>query len=439
MTDSPTIIASYDDALAFVDARIGAGIKPGIERITRLLDVLGDPQQTIPMIHVAGTNGKTTTVLMIREMLGGLGLRVGTFVSPHLHAVEGRYSVSGVPITRDEFVQAVADVAPFCEAYEAASGETVSYFELTAAIGFQLFASEGLDVAVVEVGLGGRWDATNVVDAAVSVVTGISLDHEAILGSTIAEIAAEKVAILKDAGTLVTGRLPAAADGAMTSQVATTNARWYRSGDDFNVEGTERIPTGWIVDIQGIHGSYQDLTLHLHGRHQTAHLATAVAATEAFLDRELPADPLVSAVDAIRSPGRNEVVSHDPLVLIDGAHNREGLEGLAKTLAEEFPAVTSWTLVIGVRGDRDPHEMITSLGPRIGSVVACAPNDSQALSNEAVASAARAVVGDANVSVADSVKDAMSMALEGVATGNGVVVAGSLYVAGEARKAMGLG
>ena len=122
MTDSPTIIASYDDALALVDARIGAGIKPGIERITRLLDVLGDPQQTIPMVHVAGTNGKTTTVLMIREMLGGLGLRVGTFVSPHLHAVEGRYSVSGVPITRDEFVQAVADVAPFCEAYEAASG-----------------------------------------------------------------------------------------------------------------------------------------------------------------------------------------------------------------------------------------------------------------------------------------------------------------------------
>ena len=202
MKFSPTYIASYEDAVAFLDARIGAGIKPGLERIFGLLEYLADPQTTIPVIHVAGTNGKSTTVGMVGALLSGLDLRVGTFVSPHLHHVEERYAINSTPIDRDQFVQAVADVAPFCDIYEDASGEKVSYFELTTAIAFQLFAAEGLDVAVVEVGLGGRWDATNVVDAAVSVVTGISLDHQAVLGSTIAEIAAEKVAILKDGGTL---------------------------------------------------------------------------------------------------------------------------------------------------------------------------------------------------------------------------------------------
>ncbi|VAV91475.1 Dihydrofolate synthase @ Folylpolyglutamate synthase, partial [hydrothermal vent metagenome] len=334
MNRSPSFIATYADALAFLDARIGAGIKPGLDRISGLLEYLGDPQVSVPVIHVAGTNGKSTTVNMVAALLSSLDLRVGSFISPHLHHVEERYGINGQVIDRDRFVQAVADVAPFCDMYEDASGETVSYFELTAAIAFQIFASEGLDVAVVEVGLGGRWDATNVIDAAVSVVTGISLDHQAILGSTIAEIAAEKVAILKDGGTLVTGLLPAAADGAATAQVAQTSARWYRFGDDFDVEGLEQTPTGWLVDVRGLHDVYTDLQLNLHGRHQTAHLATAVASVEAFLDRPLPGDLIVPAVESVRSPGRSEVVLHEPLVLIDGAHNDEGLNGLVTTMSQ---------------------------------------------------------------------------------------------------------
>jgi dihydrofolate synthase / folylpolyglutamate synthase len=438
MTASPTLIATYEDAVAFLDARIGAGIKPGLERIAGLLEYLGDPQDTIPVIHIAGTNGKSTTVGMVSALLSGLDLRVGAFVSPHLHHVEDRYTVNGRPIDREQFVQAVADVAPFCEIFEDVSGETVSYFELTAAVGFQLFASEGLDVAVIEVGLGGRWDATNVVDAAVSVVTGISLDHQAILGSTVAEIAAEKVAILKDGGTLITGPLPATADGAATAQVAQMNARWYRWGDDFDVEGLERVPTGWLVDVRGLHEVYTDLRLNLHGRHQTSHLATAVATTEAFLDRELPGDLIIPAIETIRSPGRSEVVLHEPLVLIDGSHNDEGIEGLSTTMAQEFSAISSWTLVIGVRGDRDPETMIRALGEGVAHVVACAPNDPQALSTAVVSAAAGRVVGDDNVTVASSVAEALKAAVERADPSEGVVIAGSLYVAGEARVAMGL-
>ncbi|GBE26062.1 MAG TPA: dihydrofolate synthase [Actinobacteria bacterium] len=438
MKSSPTYIASYEDAVAFLDARIGAGIKPGLERIFGLLEYLGDPQTTIPVIHVAGTNGKSTTVGMVGALLSGLDLRVGTFVSPHLHHVEERYAINSTPIDRDQFVQAVADVAPFCDIYEDASGEKVSYFELTTAIAFQLFAAEGLDVAVVEVGLGGRWDATNVVDAAVSVVTGISLDHQAVLGSTIAEIAAEKVAILKDGGTLVTGPMPAAADGAATAQVSQTSAQWYRFGDDFDVEGLERVPTGWLVDVRGLHEVYTDLRLNLHGRHQTAHLATAVAVTEVFLDRELPGDLIIAAVESIRAPGRSEVVFHEPLVLIDGAHNEEGLDGLATTMSQEFPAISAWTLVIGVRGDRDPEPMIRALGEGIVRVIACAPDDPQALGTDVVSAAAARVVGDDNVSVADTVADALKAAIEGAEKHEGIVVAGSLYVAGEARTALGL-
>lgn len=438
MNRSPSFIATYADALAFLDARIGAGIKPGLDRISGLLEYLGDPQVSVPVIHVAGTNGKSTTVNMVAALLSSLDLRVGSFISPHLHHVEERYGINGQVIDRDRFVQAVADVAPFCDMYEDASGETVSYFELTAAIAFQIFASEGLDVAVVEVGLGGRWDATNVIDAAVSVVTGISLDHQAILGSTIAEIAAEKVAILKDGGTLVTGLLPAAADGAATAQVAQTSARWYRFGDDFDVEGLEQTPTGWLVDVRGLHDVYTDLQLNLHGRHQTAHLATAVASVEAFLDRPLPGDLIVPAVESVRSPGRSEVVLHEPLVLIDGAHNDEGLNGLVTTMSQEFPAISAWTLVIGVRGDRDPEHMIRVLGDQIVRVVVCAPDDPQALGVDVVADAAMRVVGADNVVVAQVVADAIKVAVQGADAGEGVVIAGSLYVAGEARSALGL-
>ncbi|NOX21831.1 MAG: dihydrofolate synthase [Actinobacteria bacterium] len=438
MNRSPSFIATYADALAFLDARIGAGIKPGLDRISGLLEYLGDPQVSVPVIHVAGTNGKSTTVNMVAALLSSLDLRVGSFISPHLHHVEERYGINGQGIDRDRFVQAVADVAPFCDMYEDASGETVSYFEITAAIAFQIFASEGLDVAVVEVGLGGRWDATNVIDAAVSVVTGISLDHQAILGSTIAEIAAEKLAILKDGGTLVTGLLPAAADGAATAQVAQTAARWYRFGDDFDVEGLEQTPTGWLVDVRGLHDVYTDLQLNLHGRHQTAHLATAVASVEAFLDRPLPGDLIVPAVESVRSPGRSEVVLHEPLVLIDGAHNDEGLNGLVTTMSQEFPAISAWTLVIGVRGDRDPEHMIRVLGDQIVRVVVCAPDDPQALGVDVVADAAMRVVGAENVVVAQVVADAIKVAVQGAEAGEGVVIAGSLYVAGEARSALGL-
>ncbi|VAW09452.1 Dihydrofolate synthase @ Folylpolyglutamate synthase, partial [hydrothermal vent metagenome] len=187
-----------------------------------------------------------------------------------------------------------------------------------------------------------------------------------------------------------------------------------------------------------LHDVYTDLQLNLHGRHQTAHLATAVASVEAFLDRPLPGDLIVPAVESVRSPGRSEVVLHEPLVLIDGAHNDEGLNGLVTTMSQEFPAISAWTLVIGVRGDRDPEHMIRVLGDQIVRVVVCAPDDPQALGVDVVADAAMRVVGADNVVVAQVVADAIKVAVQGADAGEGVVIAGSLYVAGEARSALGL-
>ena len=231
-------IPSIDDrtaAVAFLDRRIGHGIRPGLERVSGLLDYLANPHDAFPIIHVAGTNGKTTASRLASDLLGAHGLRVGTFVSPHLHRVEDRFLLSGQPIDEQAFTEAVRDIAWFVEEYEARSGHGITYFELTAALAFSIFAEAAVDVAVVEVGLGGRLDATNVADAAVSVLTGVAMDHMSYLGDSIAEIAREKAAILKTGGRLVTGPLPAAAEGPVTAAVADTGSRWFRFGDDFRV------------------------------------------------------------------------------------------------------------------------------------------------------------------------------------------------------------
>jgi len=227
MSDAPTI-ATRDEAVAFLDARIGQGVKPGLDRIIGLLELMGDPHLAFSTIHVAGTNGKTTVTRLIADILGAHGYRTGTFISPHLHRVEERISIDGEQLTGEAFAGAVADIAWFVEEYERRSGSGVTYFELTAALALSSFAASAIDVAVLEVGLGGRLDATNAVASDVAVVTGIAMDHVEYLGETIAEIAAEKAAIIDQDGTVVTGPLPPAAEGAVTARVAETKARWFR-------------------------------------------------------------------------------------------------------------------------------------------------------------------------------------------------------------------
>ncbi|MCP3997347.1 MAG: dihydrofolate synthase, partial [bacterium] len=225
----------YEAAVAFLDRRIGEGIRPGLGRITRLLELMGDPHRAYPIIHIAGTNGKTTAVRMISDILGAHGLFAGAFTSPHLHRVEDRYAVGGTSFGQTHLARAVEDTAPFVMVQEERFNETPTYFELTAAVGFGAFAVDAVDVGVIEVGLGGRYDATNVVEADVSVITGIAMDHMAYLGNTQREIAAEKAAILKAGGTLVTGPMSDEALESVRLRVEETGSTWYQSGLEFEV------------------------------------------------------------------------------------------------------------------------------------------------------------------------------------------------------------
>jgi len=430
---TPSIISDYDAAVGFLDARIGQGVKPGLERIVGALDLMTDPQDSFPIIHVAGTNGKSTVVRMVRDLLQAHGLRVGTFVSPHLHSVEERYSIDGRTFGPDEFVGAVADVAPFVEIYEAQVGETVTYFELTAAIAFQAFAASGVDVGVVEVGLGGRWDATNVVTADVSVITGIAMDHMSYLGDSIGQIAGEKAAILKQDGTLVSGPLPPAAEGAITAQVASTNSKWLRFGDAFSVGDDMLAVGGWSFTVHGLYRDYDEIFLSIHGRHQVDHFATAVAVSEQFFGRELDPEAVRAAAATMTSPGRSEVLQRNPLVVADGSHNEQGIDGLAATLLDEFPA-QDWMLVVGMKGERNVADILSPLQGMVGEVIATEATDPSSIPAADVAAAARVVFGDeVPVEAVTPVLQAITEALDRVDDTGAIVIAGSLYVVGEAR------
>lgn len=426
----------YEAAVAFLDRRIGDGIRPGLERIRHLLELMGNPQMSYPVIHVAGTNGKTTTVRMISDILGAHGLFTGSFTSPHLHRVEDRYSTGGASFGPTHLARAVEDVAPFVLMQEEQFGETPTYFELTAAVGLSAFAVDAVDVAVVEVGMGGRWDATNVVQAEVSVVTGIAMDHMSVLGDTQSLISAEKAAILKEGGTLVTGPLSDEALEPVRARVEETNSTWYRSGIDFDIVSTDRDERGRVVTIRGLYGEYPDIVLGIHGRHQVVHLATSVVAAEAFFNRALNIGALREAAATVRSPGRLEVAGLAPTLIIDGAHNQEGFEGLADTLDSEF-SEDKWVLVVGVRGDRDVASLLAPVHGLVSRVIATRADDHMGVDAATVAAAAGEALG-VPVTTVTPVADAIEAAILSAEDGEGVVVAGSLYVIGEARHTLGL-
>jgi dihydrofolate synthase/folylpolyglutamate synthase len=427
-------ITNREQAVAFLDDRIGSGARPGLERMAGLLEFMGDPQLAYSVVHVAGTNGKTTVTKLVADILGAHGYRTGTFTSPHLHRVEERFAIDGRTLATEAFVEAVSDIAWFIEEYERRNEITITYFEVAAAIALSAFAAAAIDVAIVEVGLGGRWDATNVVVSDVAAITGIALDHTEYLGETVGEIAGEKAAIVDQDGTVVTGPLPAGAEGAITARVADTEARWLRYGDDFLVESETLAVGGWVADIEGIYAPYPDLYLPLHGRHQIVNLATSIAVSEAFLGHALDEDALRTAVSATSQPGRIEVVHRHPLVIVDGAHNQQGIEGLAGALAEEFPD-EGYQLVVGLRGARSPGEVLVPLDGQIAHVWASAPNDPSAQPPEELAAAAAEVLG-VETTVIEGVPDALAAAMEAAGPDGAVVATGSLYLAGEARASL---
>ena len=426
---------NYQEAVAFLDRHIELGWKPGLDRIHRLVEIMGSPHRGYPAIHVAGTNGKTTTTRAAASIMNSLGLKAGTYTSPHLQRIEERFTVAGEEATPEQFAQAVADVAPFVDILERERGERATYFELTTAAAFAYFAGEAVDTAVVEVGMGGRLDATNVLDGEVAVLTGVSIDHAEYLGHTRAEIAAEKLEIVKPGSVLVTGELHEEVEAVADRKTAEVGAPRYSLGRDFQIEDLRMSVGGWAFDLEGVHGRYEDLYLPLHGRHQADNVAIAVAAVEQLLGLPLAGDAVREGLASLRVPARIEVVARSPLVVIDGAHNPESCEALARTLVEELPPV-AWTLVIGAFRDKDITSMLVPFAGLATKVVATAVDHERAARPDDLVALIDRVLPGVPVSSAGDVAQALEIARNWTAKGEAILVAGSLYVAGEARSCL---
>jgi dihydrofolate synthase/folylpolyglutamate synthase len=406
---------------------------PRLDRMRQLVDLLGDPQTAYPVIHVTGTNGKTSTARIAARLLAAHGLTVGVYTSPHLVRINERMArVFGTDpaetIDDDqlaEMLTLVASVEPLLEA-------APSWFELTTAAAFAWFADVAVDVAVIEVGLGGRWDATNVVDGTVAVVTNVAIDHVEYIGPDRESIAEEKSGIVKPDSVLVLGE----GDPAIAPILeAPEHVATVRRGEDFGVLGNAMAHGGRLVDLFGAGGDYHDLFLPLHGRHQAENASIALAATEQFFGGHRLDDDLVAgAFAAVRSPGRLEVVRHGPLVLLDGAHNVHGAEALARALDEEFPAEER-TLVVGLLREKDPRAMLTAMRiDRVARLVACRPPTPRALDPAEIAEAAVDLGLDPLVvDVVDDPVVALDVAIERTPPKGEVVVTGSVYLVGAVR------
>ena len=433
-------ITEVDDALQsrWPETRI----EPSLDRIRAFATLLGDPQQAYPVIHLTGTNGKTSTSRMIDTLLRAHDLRTGRFTSPHLERNNERISVDGEPLTDAEFVRAFNDVAPYTHLVDAAQPHPLSFFETIVGMAYAAFADAPVDVAIVEVGMGGLWDATNVADGAVAVVTPIGVDHAAYLGTSVEEIAMEKAGIIKPGATAVLAeQLPGPAE-VLLRRCAEVEATPVREGLEFGV--VSRVPAvgGQLLTLKGLHAQYDDVFLPLYGAHQSQNAATALAAVEAFLgDQALDADLVRDAFGRMTSPGRLEIIRRSPMILLDAAHNPHGAAAAADALDDSF-AFSPLIGVIGVMSDKEYEGVLAAFEPHLAHVVVTQNSTARALPAAELAATAREVFGADRVTVAPSLADAIDEATAlaeggdsgGSSIGSGaVLVTGSVVTVGEAR------
>ncbi|MFC7458773.1 bifunctional folylpolyglutamate synthase/dihydrofolate synthase [Brachybacterium sp. GCM10030267] len=425
-------------------------IEPDLSRIMRVMELMGDPQHAYRSIRIAGTNGKTTTARILERILREAGLRTGRTTSPHLHSPVERIAIDGAPIDEEGFLQAYRDVEPFAAIVdaesEAAGGVPLTYFEYLTAMSFQAFASAPVDVAVVETGLGGTWDATGVVRPDVTVITPISLDHQEYLGETIAEIAGEKAGILTAEATAVIASQPYedAAD-VLRDRIAELGADAAIEDQQIGVLARTPGVGGQMLSLQGIAGRYEEVFLSLLGEHQARNALLAVSAAEALLGdggTVLDKDMLTDALSSITSPGRAEVVRQSPTILLDAAHNPAGALTLVETIRENF-RFTRTVGVVGILAEKDAEEILGALESVLDSVVITQSSSPRAIATDELADLARDVFGDDDRVVEQgSLPDAIQAAVdlsetEGDQFG-GVIVAGSVTLVAEVRDLLGV-
>lgn len=429
-------------------------LTPTLARIQAVVELMDNPQRSFPLVHVTGTNGKTSTTRMIERLLREFGLRTGRFTSPHLHDVRERIAFDGEPISAERFVATYDEVLPYLQlvdARSAAAGEPMlSYFEVLVAMAYAAFADAPVDVAVVEVGLGGEWDATNVADGKVSVITPIALDHERFLGSTTVEIATEKRGIIKPGGFAVIAQQDVEVAEVILQKVAEVGATVVREGLEFGVLSREVALGGQQVSLRGLAGDYEDLFLPLYGTHQAGNAACALAAVEAFLgagEQQLNPERVLAGFADVSSPGRLEVVRRSPTVIVDAAHNPAGTQALVDAVEEGF-GFRRLIGVVAVLADKDARGMLEVLEPILDEVVVTRTTSSRALDPQDLGAVAAQVFGADRVHVEPLLPDALERAVTLAETGdedpttdglggNGVLATGSVTTAAEVRLLLG--
>lgn len=418
------------EALAVLDAHTNLGVVPGLERMTAAMELLGSPQTTAPVIHVTGTNGKTSVARIVARILEGHGLSTMLYTSPHLTDVYERIELSGTAITPEAFAHIMGRMLPIADEVELRVGTRPTYFELGTCVAFTAGADAAVDVQVLEVGLGGRYDATNVADADVAVLTNVSVDHAAYLGTDVADICREKAGIVKAGSGVVTGLSEASLVAILEDTCAGSAARaLHRLGADIVLENVRPAHAGVAADLGTPAAAYADLYVPLLGRHQAVNLALAVVAVEEFFGRPCDDTTLRETLLGVTSPGRLEVMAHRPAVVLDGAHNPDGARVLAEALRENF-TYENLVWVAGILGDKDAEGIVAALVPPASRVITASAGDAFHDPGDLADLARRAGVPAMS---AASPEKALHMALEGVGEGDLVLVAGSLYLVGSLR------
>ncbi|MFC4858276.1 bifunctional tetrahydrofolate synthase/dihydrofolate synthase [Actinophytocola glycyrrhizae] len=422
-------------------------IEPTLARIRLLVDLLGDPHKSYPILHVAGTNGKSSVTRMIDSLLTRIGLRTGRYTSPHLQLVTERIAVDNAPISPERYVEVYRDIEPYLGMIDRGSDVPMSKFEVLTGMAFAAFADAPVDAAVLEVGLGGTWDATNVADAKVAVVTPIEIDHVEYLGAEITGIAAEKAGILKQGSiALLAEQRPEVAEVLLRRSVE-VDATVARAGLEFGVLRRDVAVGGQMLKLQGLGGAYDEIFLPLHGPHQANNAALALAAVEAFFgagaQRMLDQEAIREGFASVVVPGRLERVRSTPSVFVDAAHNPHGARALADALDTDF-GFRNLVGVVGVMQDKDVRGILSALEPVFHELVLTTNSSERAMPAEELAEVASEIFGPDRVEVRPRLDDAIDTALamaeadtEELLSGVGVVVTGSVVTAGEARALLG--
>jgi dihydrofolate synthase/folylpolyglutamate synthase len=416
-------------------------IAPTLERISALVDILGSPQLTYPTIHVGGTNGKTTTARMIDSLLFEMGLRTGRFTSPHLESFLERISINGQSIAAKELIFSFNDISAYLDLMDEKFENPISFFEAITALAFVAFAEHPIDVGVIEVGMGGQWDATNVVDADVSVITPIGLDHMEYLGNTITEIAATKAGIIKEQGFVVLAQQSPEAAVELLRRAAEVGADVAREGLEYSIDSRAIAVGGQLISITGLRGHYDEIFLPLHGKHQASNAAAALIAVEAFFgEQDLDIDAVRAGFANVTSPGRCEIIHRDPTIILDAAHNPHGAVAIAETLQNEF-TFDDVTGIVALMADKDALGILQALEPVMNQIIVTTNSSARSMSVPDLTTLASQVFGADRVFAADTLTQAIDKAIKDSVRplseeSLAIVITGSVVTVGEARTAV---